>query len=264
MAKKIDITSTVVEKSIDIAEKFIGKLVYPATEELGLLAKDGVSLWRFKRNVRLFNKAKEICEKNKIDPKKLPLKLLVPFMELSSLEEDDKMHDVWATLLSNMVDSEQSLQNYVFPHLLSQISLNEYRLIEEIAKKQRTTEVNFRKLMREGYVSSKKKTKPIAVFDRWFSISMETEREWGVEARIIRKIELANLIRLGILERVDKHSIERQKRTNSIIDFFSKNAIKSSLDSNSEYIQVLNSKSEYYFTDLGIKFILACLEKDSN
>ena len=66
---KIDITSTAIEKGLDIAKNFLDKLIIPTVEETGLLFKDKVTMWRFKNQVKMLNKAKEYCEKNKIDPK---------------------------------------------------------------------------------------------------------------------------------------------------------------------------------------------------
>lgn len=43
MTNKLDITSTVLEKSIDMAKQFLDKLVSPAVEEAGLLLRDSVA-----------------------------------------------------------------------------------------------------------------------------------------------------------------------------------------------------------------------------
>jgi hypothetical protein len=60
---KIDITSTAVEKALDIAKGFLDKLIVPAIEETGLLLKDQVTMWKFKNQVKMLNKAKACCEK---------------------------------------------------------------------------------------------------------------------------------------------------------------------------------------------------------
>jgi hypothetical protein len=130
--KKLDITSTVLEKGIDTAKNFLDKLIMPAVEETGLLLKDHVTMWKFKNQVRMLNKAKAICEKNNISPKTISLKLLVPLLEYSGLEENDILHDKWAILLSNLVDSEQNIENHVFPYILSQLSSNEFLVIEKV------------------------------------------------------------------------------------------------------------------------------------
>jgi len=137
MTTKINITSTVAEKGIDAAKGFLDKLIVPAIEETGLLIKDKVASWRFNNQVKILNKAKAKCEKNGIKPKAINLKLLVPFLENASLEEEEEMQDKWANLLSNLVDSEQNIENHVFPYLLSQISLSEFNILEKTLKDKR-------------------------------------------------------------------------------------------------------------------------------
>ena len=129
---KINITSGLLEKGIDIAKDFVDKLIMPSVEETGLLLKDQISLWRFNNQVKTLVKAKEICAKNNISTKQISLKLLCPILEYSSIEEDDFLTDKWATLLSNLVDSEQNIQNHVFPYILSQISKKEFYTLERI------------------------------------------------------------------------------------------------------------------------------------
>lgn len=140
---KIDISSTAVEKGIDIAKGFADKLVLPPIEELGLLVKDQISYWRFSNQVKILNKAKSICEKNNISVKSIPPKLLCPYLDNASLEDDDDLQDKWATLLVNMVDSKQNIQNHVFPYILSQLSKDEFDLLESVLteKKKRISEL---------------------------------------------------------------------------------------------------------------------------
>jgi len=132
MEKKIDITSTALEKGIDLAKDFLDKLVMPAVEETGLLLKDKVTLWKFKNQVRMLNKAKAYCEKNNISTKQVSLKLLCPLLDYSGIEEDEILQDKWAILLSNMVDSDQNIENHVFPYILSQLSTNEFLVLEKV------------------------------------------------------------------------------------------------------------------------------------
>jgi len=129
---KIDITSTTLEKGIDLAKDFLDKLIIPSVEETGLLLKDKVTLWKFKNQVKMLNKAKKYCQKHNINPKTISLKVLCPLLDYSALEESEELQDKWAILLSNMVDSEQNIENHVFPYILSQISSNEFEILENV------------------------------------------------------------------------------------------------------------------------------------
>lgn len=143
ISTKIDISSTAIEKSIDVAKNFAEKLVLPSVEELGLLVKDQISYWRFNNQVKILTKAKAVCEKNNISIKAITPKLLCPYLEYASLEDDPELQKNWATLLSNMVDSQQNIQNHVFPYILSQLSKDEFTLLDNVfkLKQQRVTEL---------------------------------------------------------------------------------------------------------------------------
>jgi len=67
---KIDITSTALEKGIDLAKDFLDKLITPSVEETGLLLRDKVTMWKFKNQVRMLNKVRTI-----VKSKRLTLKL---------------------------------------------------------------------------------------------------------------------------------------------------------------------------------------------
>jgi hypothetical protein len=133
-SKKFDITSSAIEKGIDLAKDFLDKLIIPSVEEAGLLLKEKVTFWKFKNQVKMLNKAKAFCEKHKISPKTISLKLLCPLLDYSALEEEEDLQDKWAILLTNMVDSNQNIQNHVFPYILSQISSNEFALLNNVYK----------------------------------------------------------------------------------------------------------------------------------
>lgn len=128
--KKIDISSTALEKGIDIAKGFVDKLISPSAEEIGLLLKDGIAKWRFNNQVKTLVKAKSICEKYGVSPRVISPKLLCPLLEYASLEDNEKLQNKWATLLANMVDSDQNVENHVFPYLLSQLSIQEFDILE--------------------------------------------------------------------------------------------------------------------------------------
>jgi len=132
MGTDLNIKSSTIEKGIELAKDFLDKLIMPAVEETGLLIKEKVTYWKFKNQVKVLNKAKDYCEKHGIKPKTISFKLLVPLLETSALEEDEILQDKWAILLSNIVDSEQNVENHVFPYILGQISINEFFNLEKV------------------------------------------------------------------------------------------------------------------------------------
>lgn len=128
----VNVSSALVEKGIDAATGFLDKLIGPSVAEVGLLIKDHISSWRFNNEIRMLVKAKAVCEENGINPKHVSLKLVAPLLDYAGMEEDETLKDKWAILLSNLVDSEQNIENHVFPYILSQLSLNEFSILENI------------------------------------------------------------------------------------------------------------------------------------
>jgi hypothetical protein len=129
---KIDISSTVIEKGIDLVRDFVEKFLGSSIEEAGLLISDNIKLRRFKNQIKILNKAQKIVEENKIDVKQISLKVLVPLLEYSSVEEDENQQDKWANLLINYIDIKKKYETTVFPYILSQLSSTEAEDLETI------------------------------------------------------------------------------------------------------------------------------------
>jgi hypothetical protein len=129
---KYDITSTAVEKSIDLVKGFLDKLLGSPIEETGLIFADNVKLRRFKNQIKIFAKAQKIVEESGINPKIISLKTLVPLLDLSSLEEEETLQDRWTNLIVNYVDSSKTYTSTIFPFILSQISTEEILILEDL------------------------------------------------------------------------------------------------------------------------------------
>ena len=123
---EFNIKSSTIEKGLDLVKDFVDKLISPTVSEIGLLLADNVKYLCGKNQVNILLKAKAYVEKNKIDIKQVPLKILVPFLENASLEEDETLQDKWAIMLANMASSETNLHNQIFPYILSQMSIEEF------------------------------------------------------------------------------------------------------------------------------------------
>lgn len=127
---KIDITSTLLESTVDGAKGFLGKLLGASVEEYGLMLADNVKLRRFKNQLNMVNKAQKIVEESGINIKQISIKQLVPLLEYSSLEEDESLQDKWANMLVNFIDRNKKLESSIFPFILSQLSSEEIEVID--------------------------------------------------------------------------------------------------------------------------------------
>lgn len=129
---KLDISSTAIEKGIDLVKGFVEKLAGGAIEEAGLLMADKIRLRRLKNQIAILDKAQKIAKDSNIDIKQINLKLLVPLLEHCSLEENETLQGMWANLISSYANSNNNYESSAFPFMLSQISPSESKVLEQI------------------------------------------------------------------------------------------------------------------------------------
>lgn len=132
-------------------EKIVKILAGPAAEEIGLTFRDSIRAWRFKRQVRLFNRVQEICAEAGIKPQAVKLPFLFDVVDKATLEEDDDLQDLWANLLANAADPEyQGLISTAFPDILRQLSKDEAAFLEGFYKKKRASAEELAEMKRTG------------------------------------------------------------------------------------------------------------------
>ena len=268
---KLDITSTLGEKAFDSAKSFLGKLIGPAIDETGLLIKDQVTLFRFKNQVNILNKAKKYCHKKKIDTRAISMKVLCPLLDNAGLEENDFLQEKWAFLLGNMVDSTQNIQNHVFPFILGQISSEEFKIAEqtlenlyknkEIAERKKSLLNEISEAEKELYQHSSKdgnfKNPELYEQKRKVYLDLKVELnnlEKAIEynRRLISGLqlfEMANLTRLGLIK---SHTLLREHLTPQPSTWNN----RANKDVNITYGPEIS-----FLTELGELFIKACSEK---
>ncbi|SHG66576.1 protein of unknown function [Flavobacterium fluvii] len=129
---KIDISSTAIEKGIDLVGGFLEKLAGSPLEEAGLLLADKLRTRRLKNQIKIFSEAKKIAEENNISIKQINLKTLIPLLEFSSLEEDETLQQKWSNLIVNFSDANEKYESSIYPSILSQLSRNEVLELDRI------------------------------------------------------------------------------------------------------------------------------------
>jgi hypothetical protein len=115
-----------------------------------------------RNQIKIFSEAKKIAEENNISIKQINLKTLVPLLEFSSLEEDETLQEKWINLIVNYSDNSQKFESSIFPFILNQLSSNEAIKLENIKN---VIEISSKKIE-------------------------------------LTDIEISNVIRLGLLERI--------------------------------------------------------------
>jgi hypothetical protein len=249
MTKEFNIKSSTIEKGLELVKDFAEKLLGPTIEEVGLLMSDKIRYFRFKNQIKILTKAKEYVKDKNIDVKEIPTKILVPLLESASLEEDDEMQKKWAFMIGNLADSKQNLQNQIFPHLLTQISLNEFEKLLEFSELERNYMIYHIKLLdlkKEGINLFKQDYREL-------NRKVNKVKQEGFWIDGLEEYEYSNLERLGVL---------KQLPPKIIIDELE---IEHKGYEDSEYYPIEAEYDPddlgYRVTSLGIKFLSACEEK---
>ena len=303
MEKNLNIKSTTIEKGLEVAKDFVDKLIMPSIEEAGLLVKDQITMWRFKNQVRMLNKTKYYCEIHKIEPKKISLKVLAPLLEYSSLEEEEIMQDKWSILLSNLIDSQQNIENHVFPYILSQLSKDEFFPLEKVYNSCITRRLNFSTMLHK-FSTEDKPTKEkelkikLADLDMRIASLKETEiNSWSPELwrlknekgdlerdlknleyeehKIKFSINKSEVVPDDLFREFEISNLIRLGLVKEVREFYAESqTLEIPLDRGEEYGYTkdyanidldidVDSTTEYILTELGELFFKACKEKNN-
>jgi len=130
------------EKEEKIAKNFLVKMFGPSIDVIGGALADRLQPWRLKNQLRNFEKVKKIIAKEKVEIKKINMKVLFPYLEHIALEEDETLQDKWANLFVNYVDAKKNLTTTVYPSILSQLSTHDVELIDFMRKNSNTLRIN--------------------------------------------------------------------------------------------------------------------------
>ena len=123
--------------AVQTLKDFLVKIAGPAAEEFGLLIRDKVRTWRFKKQLDMLGNAQRMLKEAGIEPSSVPWKTLVPLLEGAALEQDDDLSTKWAALLANAANPDCSVAVHPgFGNVLSQLSPIGARFLEEVAKTQ--------------------------------------------------------------------------------------------------------------------------------
>jgi hypothetical protein len=237
------------KRIVDGAELFLKKLFGPAITESGLLIGDEIKYRRFKNQVTIFSKANDFLASKNIDPKKIDLKLLVPLVEYSSLEEDEKMQITWANVIANIAsyDTEQ-LFNLKCIEILKEITPNEILLLDFLfnffkAKEKETLEKwkSIERLKDRTTISP----------DYAITSSITLAKELSIQDDLI-DLYIDRLISFGII----KYEQPELSESNEEV------GVSDSFTGSTQYIEVksyeLETSERIHFTYFGLYFVKLC------
>lgn len=132
MKGKFNLTTQDAEFEADLKEvsDFMSRVTPGAVKEGGGIIQDQVRYWRWRNQIRIFKKAKQLIG---ADPQlhEVKIKVLVPLVENASLEDDDSLQDKWAAMLANAATQNRTVMP-LFPALLKELSTIEVTILDSL------------------------------------------------------------------------------------------------------------------------------------
>jgi hypothetical protein len=203
--------------------KQVGQIIYdvagPAAQEIGEMIKDEIRPYRAARQMQLAEKTARRLQEAEIKPVAVAPKILLSVFENAGLEDDEEMHDRWATLLANAATPGFEFAiSIVFIEILKQLSPREAVYLDVLVQQFETAQKAPKKYsMQKDLVIPEEHD--LGVFDEMLGAyadtgfltlpSRKTLPEWQNQA--LQKqhdlavtefnVVLANMERLGLLGR---------------------------------------------------------------
>jgi hypothetical protein len=126
-------TTNTAIKTIKDFGNYMSKFLTPPLEQVSELITDKLKYYTFSNQLNLMKKAQEKMDELGLSPKNtIPLKLGIPLLEAASLEDDDRLQELWANLLVNSSTSFSLERSFI--SVLEQLSPLEAKILIMIYK----------------------------------------------------------------------------------------------------------------------------------
>ncbi len=131
----MDIWNTL-QQAYGIVDSFntVGAILGPATIEFGELARDCIRQYRHQNSLKAFFKTVKMLQENNTATNAVPLKVLFPWFEGASFEDDESMQDMWAALLANASAGDGVVVRPAFLAMLRQMAPDEAVLLKHVRR----------------------------------------------------------------------------------------------------------------------------------
>ena len=115
-------------KIIGDVHRLIAPFTDPVLGELGKYVSEKIRFVRFRNSLKTMEKAKQLLDEHGLNPNPVELKVLIPILEHSSLEDEQSMVEKWARLLASA--SSKAFVPPLFPKILAELTPQEVRFLD--------------------------------------------------------------------------------------------------------------------------------------
>lgn len=239
---------------IDKTEAFMKAIFGASVIEMSELFADKIRFRRLKNQIKIFEQANELIEKNNLQISELGLKTLVPLIEKSSLEDDEFLQEKWSKLLANMATSSESGLESKLVSTLSSLSSIEARILDFCyeytinARKKRFERAKNNKYNRYNSIDDIKLER-IRILKKWIENQFSIKKPYS--SIYIENIESLNLIKYDDPDISVSDSFSEAK---GLLNKDNKVGIDLELDLDVDY----SPSDDFKLTSYGIYFIRKC------
>lgn len=124
------LTKVTTEEAAKTANGLMTRIFGPAADGLGIILSQPIKERVVFNQLRALEKLRTKLSKEGASLRQVNLKVLFPYLDGISVEEDPELEDLWANLMANYLDSDKNLETTVYPSILKQISSNEAKALE--------------------------------------------------------------------------------------------------------------------------------------
>jgi hypothetical protein len=189
-------TDVVRAASEGTAKAFLTTVGGPAVE-LSSWLSDVIREWRFRTQVKILQRAKEMLDDAGLSAHVVPAKTLVPLLELGGLEEEsnEEMHERWAALLANAASDEAPDVPPSFTRILSELTPPEAQMLEWLAQHRGGSALHtFKQQAGYDYTSDKPQPEYDVYVDnlerhKLIEVTRQDPRQQAFQRDLVRKIQ---------------------------------------------------------------------------
>lgn len=125
--------SNALDKTAEMS-RFLAKIIGPAIEDLGAIAKQYTEYWKLRNALSLREKFERVLTERGNPPlSSLPLRIGLPLLDAAVTEDEEQLQTLWANLLASaMSETEVSAVTKTYVEILKQIDIVDAELIATI------------------------------------------------------------------------------------------------------------------------------------
>lgn len=223
-------TTTTVEAGVKLGG-FFAKVLGEAFQDAIGLFSDRLKFYRFQNQVDIMDKVNKILSvRNVTNTKPIPPKLAIPIMEYASLEEDERLKDMWSKLLANGLDPNRNFEiKYSYIEIIKSLTPLDAIVLKQIYDSSLSSQIS--NIITTNNVLGIEEN-PISYYD--LLKKFQNKRPWDI------RISLCNLVRLQCINESGLH-----QTVNNLLVYGKK---------------YCNLEEAYQITYLGFDFIQACVK----